>query len=63
MLKATMAALDRVEAENTLTSLERRRLRYGRGRWRHDFRPNDTLPYRLRSFYYRFHAMLDVLFP
>jgi glycosyltransferase involved in cell wall biosynthesis len=63
MLKATMAALDRVEVENTLTSLERRRLRFGRGRWRHDFRPNDTLAYRLRSFYYRFNAMLDVLFP
>lgn len=63
MLRATMVALDRLEAENTLTSLERRRLRYGRGRWRHDFRPNDTLSYRFRSVYYRFRAMLDVLFP
>ena len=60
MLKATMAALDRVEIENELTAFERRRLRYGRGRWMHIYHPDDTLSYRLRDLYYHLHGMLDV---
>jgi glycosyltransferase involved in cell wall biosynthesis len=60
MFVATMAALDRVEIDNTLTPRERRRLHYGRGRWIHAYRPSDTLAYRLCGLYYRMRAMLTV---
>jgi glycosyltransferase involved in cell wall biosynthesis len=60
MYKGIMHALDRLEAENELTAAERRRLRHGRRRWRHEFRPKQTLAYRLEGLYYRFRAMLTV---
>lgn len=60
MFTVTMGVLDSVEAEITLTAFEQRRLRYGRRRWVHEFRPNDTLAYRFQGFYYKFRAMLGV---
>jgi glycosyltransferase involved in cell wall biosynthesis len=60
MFKGIMHALDRLEAETALTASERKRLRHGRGRWRHEFRPKKTLAYRLEGLYYRFRAMLTV---
>jgi GT2 family glycosyltransferase len=60
MFKGIMRALDQLEAETELTASERRRLRHGRGRWRHEFRPKETLAYRLAGLYYRFRAMLTV---
>jgi glycosyltransferase involved in cell wall biosynthesis len=60
MLKGIMDALDRLEAEGNLTARQRRRLRHGRRRWIHEFRPSGTITYRLRGVYYRFRAMLGV---
>jgi glycosyltransferase involved in cell wall biosynthesis len=60
MFKGIMRALDQLEAEAPLTPLERRRLNHGRGRWRHEFRPDKTLAYHLEGLYYRFRAMLTV---
>jgi cellulose synthase/poly-beta-1,6-N-acetylglucosamine synthase-like glycosyltransferase len=60
MFKGIMRALDQLEAETELTATERRRLRHGRRRWRHEFRPKETLSYRLEGLYYRFRAMLTV---
>jgi glycosyltransferase involved in cell wall biosynthesis len=62
VLKGVLDILDGLEAETTLSPLERRRLRYGRGRWAHGCRPDDTLAYSLRGLYYRFRAMLRVPF-
>jgi hypothetical protein len=58
MFKGIMQALDRLEAETELTAAEQRRLRHGR--WRHEFRPKETLAYRFQGLYYRFRAMLTV---
>jgi glycosyltransferase involved in cell wall biosynthesis len=60
MYKGIMHALDRLEAETELTAAEQRRLRHGRRRWRHEFRPKETLVYRMEGLYYRFRAMLTV---
>jgi GT2 family glycosyltransferase len=60
MLAATMAALDLVESENSLTNQERRILAHGRRRWAHECRPETTIAYRLRTFYFRLRAMLSV---
>jgi glycosyltransferase involved in cell wall biosynthesis len=60
MYQGIMHALDRLEAETELTAAEQRRLRHGRRRWRHEFRPKETLAYRLEGLYYRFRAMLTV---
>jgi glycosyltransferase involved in cell wall biosynthesis len=60
MLRGILDSLDQLEAENELTPLQRRRLRYGRGRWMHELRPNKTVAYRLRGLYYSFRAMLGV---
>jgi glycosyltransferase involved in cell wall biosynthesis len=60
MYKGIMHALDRLEAETELTAAEHRRLRHGRRRWRHEFRPKQTLAYRIEGLYYRFRAMLTV---
>jgi len=60
MFKGIMHALDQLEAEATLTPFERRRLNHGRRRWQYEFRPNETLAYRLEGLYYRFRAMLTV---
>ena len=60
MLEATMAALDKVEAEEKLTKRERNRLSYGRRHWTHVYRPKTNLMYRLRSLYFNAHAMLSV---
>jgi len=60
MYKGIMHALDRLEAETELTAAEQRRLRHGRRRWRHEFRPKETLAYRMEGLYYRFRAMLTV---
>jgi len=60
MYKGIMYALDRLEAETELTAAEQRRLRHGRRRWRHEFRPKETLAYRIEGLYYRFRAMLTV---
>lgn len=60
MLTGIFNALDQLEAEGKLTLHQRRRLRHGRGRWVHEFRPSKTFAHRLRGLYYRFHAMLGV---
>jgi glycosyltransferase involved in cell wall biosynthesis len=60
VLKGVMTTLDELEAETALTPLEQRRVRYGRRRWAHGCRPDDTLAYSLRGLYYRFRAMLGV---
>jgi glycosyltransferase involved in cell wall biosynthesis len=60
MLAATMAALDKVEAEETLTRRERKRLSYGRRHWTHVYRPKESLMYRLRSLYFDARSMLSV---
>jgi len=60
MFKGIMRALDQLEAEIELTAAEQRRLRHGRRRWRHEFRPKETFGYRLEGLYYRFRAMLTV---
>jgi glycosyltransferase involved in cell wall biosynthesis len=60
MLTATLAVLDLFEKETSLSGSERRRLRHGRRRWVHVFRPEDSLRYRLHEMYYRFHAMFGV---
>jgi glycosyltransferase involved in cell wall biosynthesis len=60
MLRGILDSLDHLEAENELTPSQRRRLRYGRGRWMHELRPNKTLSYHLHGLYYRFRAMSGV---
>jgi glycosyltransferase involved in cell wall biosynthesis len=60
MLAATMTALDKLEAEETLSERERKQIAYGRRRWVHAYRPKDNLRYRLRSFYYSLRSMLGV---
>jgi glycosyltransferase involved in cell wall biosynthesis len=60
MFKGIMRALDQLEAETELTATERRRLRHGRGRWRHEYRTRKNLAYRIEGLYYRFRAMLTV---
>jgi glycosyltransferase involved in cell wall biosynthesis len=60
MFKGIMRALDQLEAETELTATERQRLRHGRRRWQHEFRPKETLAYRLEGLYFRFRAMLTV---
>jgi hypothetical protein len=60
MFKGIMRALDQLEAETELTAAERRRLRHGRGRWRHEYRTKKNLVYRIEGLYYRFRAMLTV---
>jgi glycosyltransferase involved in cell wall biosynthesis len=60
VLKGVFNALDQLEADETLTARQRRKLRYGRGRWIHECRPGKTLAYRLRGVYYGFRAMLGV---
>ena len=60
MFKGIMRALDQLEAETELTAAERRRLRHGRGRWRHEYRVKTNLAYRIEGLYYRFRAMLTV---
>jgi GT2 family glycosyltransferase len=60
MFKGIMRALDQLEAETELTATERRRLRHGRGRWRHEYRAKKNLSYRIEGLYYRFRAMLTV---
>lgn len=58
MLIGTLNVLDRMET--ALTAAERRRLPYARRRWKHAFRPQNTLMYRAWSLYYSFRAMLGV---
>jgi glycosyltransferase involved in cell wall biosynthesis len=60
MLVATMTALDRLERDCLLSSFERHRLSHGRRRWAHDFRPRNTLLYKIRNLYYRCHSICDV---
>lgn len=60
MLKATLEALDCLEAEFPLTPIERTRLSHGRKRWQHMFRPQNTLAYKLKNLYYKVHAMKGV---
>jgi glycosyltransferase involved in cell wall biosynthesis len=60
MLKGILDALDRLEAETTLTAYERKRLRHGRSRWRHEFRTRKTPAHHLFGLYYSFRAMLGV---
>jgi glycosyltransferase involved in cell wall biosynthesis len=60
MYNGIMRALDQLEVETDLTAAEQRRLRHGRRRWRHEFRPKRTLAYRIEGLYYRFRAMLTV---
>jgi glycosyltransferase involved in cell wall biosynthesis len=60
MLAATLLALDRIEAEDEFSKYELKRLARGRRRWTHDYRPENTLAYRIRSLYYRFRAMFSV---
>lgn len=58
MLFGTMAVLDKME--NLLTEPERKKLRYGRRRWRHLFRRKSTLGYFMWNLYFRFRSMLSV---
>jgi glycosyltransferase involved in cell wall biosynthesis len=60
LLAGTLAMLDKVEASDMLTPAERKRLRHGRNRWIHEFRPQRTIIYRLRRGYYKVRAMFDV---
>lgn len=60
MVAAVMRILDEYDDSNVLTPVEHRRLRHGRRRWLHEFRPEPTLLYRLRGLYFRFRAMLTV---
>lgn len=60
MLKATLAVLDLVESDTVLSSVELRRLRHGRRRWRHEFSRDNTLAYRVRALYFSWRAMRDV---
>jgi glycosyltransferase involved in cell wall biosynthesis len=60
MLTATMAALDKLELESSLSDFERSRLCHGRLRWKHVFRYQKTLAYRLKGLYFNLHAMLTV---
>jgi glycosyltransferase involved in cell wall biosynthesis len=60
MLKGILDVLDRLEAETPLTAYERRRLRHGRSRWRHEFRAKKTPAHRLYGLYYSLRAMSGV---
>lgn len=60
MILAVMRILDEQEQSGLLSRTELRRLRHGRERWLHVFRPETTLRYRLRDYYFRFHAMTTV---
>jgi hypothetical protein len=60
LFKGIMRALDQLEVETELTATERKRLRHGRRRWRHEFRPKETFGYRLEGLYYRSRAVLTV---
>ena len=60
MLSGTLAVLDRLEVSGELSPAELRRLRYGKRRWLHQFRPRRTLSYRLKDLYYRFRSLLSV---
>jgi glycosyltransferase involved in cell wall biosynthesis len=60
MLAGTMHALDKLERDATLNAKQRRRLRHGRLRWIHVFRPRSDLRYRMKTLYFRFRAMLGV---
>lgn len=60
MLTGTMAVLDRLEKSDQLSASQLRRLRYGRKRWIHGFRPRHTLAYHLLGLIFKFRSMLSV---
>jgi O-antigen/teichoic acid export membrane protein/glycosyltransferase involved in cell wall biosynthesis len=60
MILAVTAILDQIESTGNLSPVELKKLRHGRSRWLHVFRPKSSLSYRIRSLYYSFHAMLSV---
>jgi glycosyltransferase involved in cell wall biosynthesis len=60
MLAGTLALLDQMEASDKLGPAHRRRLRYGRKRWIHRFRPQKTIAYQLRDIYYKVRTMFNV---
>ena len=60
MLMSTMVVLDLIEPR--LSGSERRRLSHGRRRWKHVFRRETTLSYRLMDLYYSLRAMSGVPF-
>jgi glycosyltransferase involved in cell wall biosynthesis len=60
ILAGVLGVLDSLEREGALTARQRRQLNYGRRRWTHECRHKKALSHRLRSYYYRFYAMLDV---
>ncbi len=62
LLAATLATLDRLETTFELSASERQNVNYGRRRWTHNFRPQHDLSYNLRTMYYSFRALLDVIF-
>lgn len=58
MLAGTLDALDRLEP--SLSRADQRRLRRGRARWVHVFRPQPGLRYRIKGMYFKLQAMLGV---
>jgi glycosyltransferase involved in cell wall biosynthesis len=60
MLAGTMRALDKLEKNGSLTAKQRRRLRHGRKRWLHVFRPRKDLLYRVKTLYFSLRAMFGV---
>lgn len=60
MLKATIATLDRVGVREAGSPEVQRRLQFGRRKWTHIYRPEQTAAYKARTLYYSFRAMLDV---
>lgn len=58
MLAGTLDVLARLEP--SLNRADQARLRRGRARWIHTFRPRRDLPYRMQGMYFRMHAMLGV---
>ncbi len=60
MLAGTMYALDKVERNGNLPDAHRRRVSYGRKRWRHTFRPKKDLVYKITGLYFNFRAMMTV---
>ena len=60
MLTGTMAVLNRLEQSGQLNAAQLRRLRYGRKRWIHGFRPQHTLLYRAHGLVFKLRSMLSV---
>ena len=60
MLSGTLGVLDGLERSGKLTPAQANRLRYGRQRWLHVFRPRKTLRYRIATLLYAMRSALAV---